>query len=98
MKWSYSYKFLNLTKPYRKLYYQSVSLDPDQAQQSVGPDLGPNYLIRLTAEDQYKFFKFYTALQEFTLSECQTVWIHIRPNNLPVLIWVQIVADVKILQ
>ena len=31
------------------------------------------YFIRLTAEDKYKFFEFYKALQEFTLSECQTV-------------------------
>ena len=90
-------KSLNFTKHYRKLYHQSVSLDPDQAQQSDGADLGPNYLIRLTAEDKYKFFEFYKALQEFTLSECQTIWIHIMPANLSVLIWVQIVADDKIL-
>ena len=29
----------------------SNSLDPDQAQQNVGPDLGPNCLQRLSADD-----------------------------------------------
>ena len=29
----------------------SNSLDPDQAQQFVGPDLGPNCLPRLLADD-----------------------------------------------
>ena len=29
----------------------SNSLDPDQAQHSVGPDLGPNCLQKLTADD-----------------------------------------------
>ena len=29
----------------------SNSLDPDQAQQFVGPDLGPNCLRRLSADD-----------------------------------------------
>ena len=29
----------------------SNSLDPDQARQIVGPDLGPNCLPRLTADD-----------------------------------------------
>ena len=29
----------------------SNSLDPDQARQNVGPDLGPNFLQRLSADD-----------------------------------------------
>ena len=29
----------------------SNSLDPDQARQFVGPDLGPNWLPRLLADD-----------------------------------------------
>ena len=29
----------------------SNSLDPDQARRFVGPDLGPNYLPRLSADD-----------------------------------------------
>ena len=29
----------------------SNSLDPDQARRSVGPDLGPNCLQRLSADD-----------------------------------------------
>ena len=28
------------------------SLDPDQGRHSVGPDLGPDYLHRLTADDK----------------------------------------------
>ena len=30
----------------------SNSLDPDQDQQNVGPDLGPNCLQRLSADDE----------------------------------------------
>ena len=30
----------------------SNSLDPDQAQHFVGPDLGPNFLQRLSADDK----------------------------------------------
>ena len=29
----------------------SIDLDPDQARHSVGPDLGPNCLQRLSADD-----------------------------------------------
>ena len=29
-----------------------TNLDPDQAQRFVGPDLGPNYLQRISAEDK----------------------------------------------
>ena len=29
----------------------SNSLDPDQAQQNIGPDLGPNYLQRLSEDN-----------------------------------------------
>ena len=32
----------------------SNSLDPDQALQNVGPDLGPNCLQRLSADDTSK--------------------------------------------
>ena len=32
----------------------SRSLDPDQARNSFGPDLGPNYLQRLSADDTSK--------------------------------------------
>ena len=32
----------------------SKSLDPDQAQHFVGPDLGPNCLQRLSADDTRK--------------------------------------------
>ena len=34
-------------------HYQNVKqLDPDQVQHSVGPDLGPNCLQRLSADDK----------------------------------------------
>ena len=32
----------------------SNSLEPDQARRSVGPDLGPNCLQRLSADDTYR--------------------------------------------
>ena len=35
---------------FRNTIRVSNSLDPDQDQRSVGPDLGPNYLQRLSAE------------------------------------------------
>ena len=31
---------------------ESISLDPDEARSFVGPDLGPNFLQRLSAEDK----------------------------------------------
>ena len=43
----------------------SNSLDPDQAQHFVGPDLGPNCLQRLSADD--------TRQRVFGHSECRTV-------------------------
>ena len=33
------------------------SLDPDQDRHSVGPDLGPNYLQRLSADDKVDISK-----------------------------------------
>ena len=42
----------------------SNSLDPDQARQFVGPDLGPNCLIRLSAED--------TGIQRVNHSRAET--------------------------
>ena len=32
-------------------YHQTVSLDLDQARRFVGPDLGPNCLQKLSADD-----------------------------------------------
>ena len=36
---------------FRNTIRVSNSLDPDQARQNVGPDLGPNCLQRLSADD-----------------------------------------------
>ena len=47
--------FLKLTfskKSFRNTIMVSNSLDPDQARHFVGPDLGPNCLQRLSAEDK----------------------------------------------
>ena len=38
-------------KAFRNTIRVSNSLDPDQVQHFVGPDLGPNCLQRLSAED-----------------------------------------------
>ena len=43
----------------------SNSLDPDQVQHFVGPNLGPNCLQRLSADD--------TRQRVFDHSECRTV-------------------------
>ena len=44
---------INFFKKFFQEYHQSVSnsLDPDQGQHFVGPDLGPNCLQRLLADD-----------------------------------------------
>ena len=36
-----------------KTVWESSSLDPDQARHFVGPDLGPNCLQRLSADNKY---------------------------------------------
>ena len=59
----------------------SNSLDSDQARRFVGPDLGLNCLQRLSAD--------FSGIP----SECQTVWIQIRPpDTLSGLIWFQTVC------
>ena len=43
---------VNFFEKFFREYQQDVnSLDPDQAQHFVGPDLGPNCLQRLSADD-----------------------------------------------
>ena len=37
----------------------SNSSDPDQARQNVGPDLGPDCLQKLSADNKIKLFKYY---------------------------------------
>ena len=61
----------------------SSSLDPDQDRYSVGPDLGPNCLQRLTADDLSQFLfdisfkqlhkwinRFFSHYKKFILSLC----------------------------
>ena len=43
-----------LKNSFRNTIRVSNSLDPDQARQKVGPDLGPNCLLRLSADDTRK--------------------------------------------
>ena len=47
-------------------------LDPDQAQQNVKPDLGPNCLQRLSADD-----KIHHKKAELTCMMRYTVWPHV---------------------
>ena len=78
----------------------SNSLEPDQARNYVGPDVGPNCLQRLSAADtnrqtsadifQHQFFR---KILSWIPSECQTVWIQIRPDIMSGLIWVQTVCN-----
>ena len=42
---------INFIQKFFQEYHQSVSLDPDQALQNVGPDLGPSCLHRLSADN-----------------------------------------------
>ena len=41
---------------FRKAYKCQNNLDPDQDQYFVGPDLGPNFLQRLSADDKSPLF------------------------------------------
>ena len=66
----------------------SNSLDPDQDKHSVGPDLDPNCLQRLSADDK-SLNNFFPKILSGTHSVYQTVWIQIRTDILSVLIWVQ---------
>ena len=45
------FKIIFFEKYFRNTIRVSNSLDPDQARRSVGPDLGPNCLKRLSADD-----------------------------------------------
>ena len=46
------FKIKFLKKIFRNTIGMSNSLGPDQAQRFVGPDLGPNCLPRLSADDK----------------------------------------------
>ena len=45
-------KFTFQKKSFRNIIRVSNSLDPDQAQHFVGPDLGPNCLQMISADDK----------------------------------------------
>ena len=51
----------------------SNSLDPDQARHFVGPDLGPNCLQRLSADN----IKYYFLAD--TLAEDDFIWLQLFP-------------------
>ena len=63
----------------------SNSSDPDQDRPSDGPDLGLNFLQKVSADGT-------KSQVDKTPSECQTVWIQIRTDLLSVLIWVKTVC------
>ena len=44
--------FKSFFTSYKNAISVSKSLDPDQARRKVGPDLGPNYLRRLSGDDK----------------------------------------------
>ena len=72
-------------------------MDPGQAQRFVGPDLGPNCLPRLSADDTSRYCRLLIFFQNQLFrkilsgipSECQLVWIQISPDILSGLICVQ---------
>ena len=47
----FSKSFLLLKKSLRNTIRMPNSLDPDQARRLVGPDMGPNCLQKLSADD-----------------------------------------------
>ena len=58
--WVFFHAFLSSADFFSKLIFSKIlsripsvpnSLDPDQARQNVGPDLGPNCLQRLSADN-----------------------------------------------
>ena len=68
-------------------------LGPDQAQFFAGPDLGPSYLQRPSAEDTrivHKIAKIRSDATECMVNtiKLQTVWIQIRANILSGFIWI----------
>ena len=63
----------------------SNSFFPIRSGQNVGPDLGPNCLKGLSADDNGMFnakLKYTSVqLQLFITSKCQTVWTQIRSGQ-----------------
>ena len=51
------FKLKFFTNSFRDKFRVSNSLDPDEAKQNIGPDLGPNCLQRLSEGDRRKRFK-----------------------------------------
>ena len=51
-----------LKNSFRNTIRKSNSLDPDQARSFVGPDLGPNCLPRLSADDTGKAYLISSVL------------------------------------
>ena len=49
---------------FRNTIRVSHNLDTDQDRHSVGPDLGPSCLQRLSAEDKNRFFQGNSSLSE----------------------------------
>ena len=82
---------------FRNAIIVSNSSDSDQARHFVRPDLDPNCLQRLSADDTGRYF-FFVSKSTFlkiisgTPSECQTVRMQIGPNSLTGLIWVRTVC------
>ena len=57
-------KSTSLKNSFRNTIRVSNSLDPDQAGHFVLPDLGPNCLQRLSAEDTSRVFRVKTVLRQ----------------------------------
>ena len=65
-----------LKNPFRNNIRVSNGLDPDQARQNVGPDLDPNGLQRLSADDTCRQSYYQTA--GFLIAyKTKRIWIEI---------------------
>ena len=82
---------------FRNTIRVSDSSDENQAQLFVRPDLSPNCLQRLSADDTSRYFFllksfYFLKILSGKPSECQTVGMQIRPIFLSGLIWAQTVC------
>ena len=71
--------YLKRKKIFQEYIRVSNSLDPDQDRQNVNPDLGPNGLQRLLADD--KSFSLSVSCFSFSFRVCMAVTLLLFPDS-----------------
>ena len=75
----------------------SNSLDPNQAQHIVGPDLGPIFLQKLSAESNSRQIVFKTNIQRKLITQAKSVLaIQRRYNNLTIFNALRLITFLRI--